>query len=221
MKPIPASVLVLPLLAACHASPPPSALRDVDYPGVLRRPEALPHDLVWQQRVTAIWGEGRQRGFDAAVQKRDRVLTVLGLSPMGSVGFAIVLRGDAVELQNQSHEELPFPPRFILLDVQRALYPWLPGPPPADGERQAEVDGEVVHERWAGGRLQQRTFRRVAGGPEGSITVAYEWQHADWIGPSRVVLDNGWFGYRLVVETHAETVLAGDAGALVEPGGNG
>jgi hypothetical protein len=208
-----APVFVL-ALGACHSMPARPTFTDQDYPGKLRPPSALPSDVVWQQRVTAIWGQGAERGFDAAVQKRGDTLTVMGLSPLGSLGFAVVLRGDAIEVQAEAQAELPFPPRFILLDVQRAFYPWLPAAQGADGERQAEVDGEVVHERWADGRLRERSFHRVSGGPEGSIVLTYEWGHADWTGPSRVVLDNGWFGYRLIVDTQVETLLAGGGGSF-------
>lgn len=209
----PAAIAVraaLVTLGACAATPGRPQFAEQDYPGTLRAPESLPIDVVWQQRVTAVWGEGQQRGFDAAIQKRDGALTVLGLSPMGSMGFAIVLRGASIDVQNNTQDELPFPPRFILLDVQRAFYPWLPAG--GDGKHSATVDGEVVAETWAGGRLTERRFQRVDGAPAGDIVVRYEWLRADWRAPTRVVLDNGWFGYRLTVDTHAETLLVPDPG---------
>lgn len=195
-------------LAGCTAAPQRPDWADRDYPGTLLPADALPHDLLWQQRVTAFWGEDGQRGFDAAVQKAGDLLTVLGLSPVGHVGFAILLRGEQVELKNQSDEMLPFPPRFVLIDVQRTFYPWL-GPAPADGERQGAIGGERVRELWRDGRLQQRSFERLDGEPAGVITITYEWDGTDptWAAPRRTVLDNGWFGYRLVVDTHAETRL--------------
>jgi hypothetical protein len=189
--------LLAALLTSCASPPERRSLAEADYPGVLRAPESLPFDVVWQQRVTASWGDGQQRGFDAAVQKRGLGLTVLGLSPMGSIGFAIVMRGDAIEVENHTSEELPFPPRFILLDVQRALYPWLPDGLAVDGatgERGAHVDGERIVERWQNGQLVERRFRRD-GEFEQDIVVHYEWKNPGWRGPSRVVLDNAWFGY--------------------------
>ncbi|MCA8974192.1 MAG: DUF3261 domain-containing protein [Planctomycetes bacterium] len=197
--------LLVPCLAGCSSTPARPDFAAADYPGTLRTVEALGHDLVWQQRVTASWGDGAQRGFDAAIQKRGDALTVMGLSPMGSLGFAIVLRDGDIELSNQSGEELPFPPRFILLDVQRAFYPWLP----AGAGDEGTVDGEAIHELRRDGHLVQRRFRRLDGAPKGEIVVDYEWGHDDWVGPTRVVIDNGWFGYRLTVDTHTETLLAG------------
>jgi hypothetical protein len=196
-------------VGGCTAAPTHS-FSESDYPGVLRDPAALAGDFLWQQRVTAEWGdEGARRGFDAAVQKIGDELTVLGLSPMGSLGFSIVLRGGELRVTNDMPEELPFPARFIVLDVQRALYPWLPrdavGTPGGDGQREGVVDGERVVELRRAGRLAERCFTRVDGKPPGAIVIRYEWRDSDWAVPARVVLDNGWFGYRLTVETHDET----------------
>ncbi len=202
-------LLLTGLLAAC-ATPRGPVFADRDYPGTLLPATAFAVDLLWQQRITATWGEQGQRGFDAAVQKDGDVLTVLGLSPVGAVGFAILLRGTTVELQNQSGEELPFPPRFVLLDVQRTFYPWLAGPaPPADGERDGVVGDERVHEVFRGGRLHERRFTRLDAQPPGVITIRYDWTDTDptWLAPRRTVLENGWFGYRLLVDTHVETRL--------------
>lgn len=200
---------MLLLMAACHSGPAVQ-LTDASYPGTLRDPGSFPGDVMLRQYVSAEWGDGEQRGFDAAFQKSGDQLVVLGLSPMGSVGFAITQRGAAVELRDTAHAELPLPPRFILLDAQRAFYPWLPGlpGPRADGEHQAVVDGELVVEEWSGGRLQKRCFTRVDADPPGVISVDYYWGAPDRITPTRVVLHNGWFGYRLTVETLEETVLA-------------
>lgn len=193
--------------AACATRGP--AWEQMDYPGTLLSPTALAPDVLWQQRITAHWGEHDQRGFDAAVQKQGDVLTVLGLSPVGSIGFAMILRGSTIELQNQAEQELPFPPRFILLDVQRTFYPWLEPAVAPDGGRTGIVGDERVQELWRDGRLLQRRFTRIDGEPAGAITITYDWRDtaAQSLAPRHTVLDNGWFGYRLVVDTHTETAL--------------
>ena len=211
-----ATALALSLALTACATPRPT-LDDADYPGLLQAPEALGVEVVWQQRVTAAWREGpdgalRERGFDAAVQRRDDTLTVLGLSPMGSVGFSIVQGPDGIRVEQRGDERLGVPPRFVLLDVQRTFFPWL-GEAAADGERAGRVADEEVRERWRDGRLVERTFARVDGEPAGEIAITYEWGRADWAAPTRAVLDNGWFGYRLTIDTHAETRLAPAAGA--------
>lgn len=203
------------LLGSC-ASTPQKPREQGNYPGTLQAPQALATEAVWQQRVTAKWqapGEAPQeRGFDAALQRTGDALTVIGLSPMGSVGFSIQQTLSGIEVVNNMEDQLVIPPRFILLDVQRTFFPWIA----TDGSRarlvngthSTEVHGEEIHEVWLDGRLQQRTFRRLDNQPAGQIRIRYEWLNPDWALPSKAVLDNGWFGYQLTILTHSETRLA-------------
>ncbi|MFT7465545.1 MAG: hypothetical protein ACI9EF_003914 [Pseudohongiellaceae bacterium] len=199
-----------------------------EYPGLLRPAEVLGQDVVLRQRVTAAWNDGEgqsgSRGFEAVVQKQGSLLTMVGLSPFGSVGFAILLENGQVELRHESGEELPFPPRFVLLDFQRVFYPWVAeaGEALPDGEHRAVVGGEEVHEEWLGGRLIERRFRRLDDQPPGELLVHYTWESsapgaagasasapgsALGSAPSRAVLDNTWFRYKLTVDTLQETLL--------------
>ena len=207
------ALAVLLAAAACVSRTP---FADTDYPGTLLPAGSLPHDLVWQQRVTAAWGLMRgdpehrgERGFDAAIQKQGDVLTVVGLSPLGSVGFTLKLDNTTLSVRNDSGEDLPFPARFVLLDVQRTFYPWL-GAPLKNGTRSGPVFDEDVTETWADGRLVERRFARRDGKPAGAITITYDWIGIDPTGhgPRRAVLHNDWFDYRLTVDIHAETKLS-------------
>lgn len=195
-------------LAACASEPERRPLGELDYPGLLRSPEVATHDVLWRQRVTAHWPDG-SRGFDAALQIEGGVLTLLGLSPIGAPGFVITQTGTAIEARNDTGHELPFPPRFIVLDVQRVFFPWIaePADTSGDAETTGVVGGERVTERWSGGRLAERTFERLDGRPAGEITVRYEWGDQPRLAPARAELDNGWFGYRLEIETVEETLL--------------
>lgn len=173
-------------------------------------PASLGADVMWQQRVTARWGDGIERGFEAAVQKQGDTLTVIGLSPLGQAGFVLTQDSAGVRFENRTDMQLPFPPRFVLLDVQRMFFPWLPdSASAADGEHSAVIDGEQVVEIRSEGRLRERRFSRCDGIPAGEIVVRYEWSDADVlrVAPRKAVLDNGWFGYRMSVDTHAETTL--------------
>jgi hypothetical protein len=185
-------------------------LRDSDYPGALLPPASLGGDVLWQQRVTASWGDGDSRGFDAAVQKRGDQLTVIGLSPLGQPGFVMQLQDGAMALQNHTDMAVPFPPRFVVLDVQRVFFPWLPAAPELEhGEREGIAHGERIAERFVAGRLVERRFTRLDGAPAGSITVRYDWRDSEpgRRAPRRAELEHGWFGYRLVIDTHTETAL--------------
>jgi hypothetical protein len=97
----------------------------------------------------------------------------------------------------------------MLLDVQRVYFPWLAedAATRGDGEYAGVVGEERVVESVRGGRLVERRFTRVDGRPAGTIAVRYEWGRDDWHGPSRAVLENGWFGYGLAIDTLAETRL--------------
>ena len=190
-------LLVALVVVGCRAAPPPDprTLTDADYPGVLRPVAALGADVLCRQRVTATWG-GESRSFDAVLQTRGETLTLLGLSPLGQVGFVLTLHDGEVSFENRTEMELPFPPRFILLDVQRVFYPWL-----EPGVLEGEVDGERVVERRRDGALLERTFTRLDGAPAGAIVVRLEGHAPGRVAPARAELENGWFGYRLSVET--------------------
>jgi hypothetical protein len=207
-----AAVLIALLLSqtgctASRAAVP--ALRDSDYPGLIRSPTVLGADVLLQQRITASWSDDRERGFDAALQTMGEQLTLIGLSPMGSTAFVVLLRGTELEYRKQTAEELPFPPRFIIIDVQRVFFPWLarPGQSLPDGEHTGQVGEERILERIVDGHLVERRFSRLDGEPTGEIIVRYEWDRPAAVAPSRAVLDNGWFGYRLTIETRTETLL--------------
>jgi len=198
--------MALLLFACCPAQRPDKLPADA-YPGTLRAPADLGPDIMWRQKVTAQWGKSESRSFEAVLQKQGDKLTLLGLNPMGQMGFAITLHNGVIDFQNKAGMALPFPPRFILLDVQRAFWPWLGAKPAADGERTGEAPGERVVETWSNGRLQRRTFQRADDKPPGSIVISYSGYETGQLAPKKAVLDNRWFGYVLTVETYEQQTL--------------
>ncbi len=199
------------------ASRPP--LAEKDYPGLLRPPAALGVEVMWRQRVTVEWGDAERRSFEAVLQNQGGALRLVGLSPLGTVGFVISLSDGAVTFDNHMSETLPFPPRFLLLDVERVFFPWLAANGDRsidgvaiDGERSATVEAERVVEVWSDQRLRERRFTRLDGHPAGDIVIHYEWGEPTWRAPTRVVFDNGWFRYRLTIDTLQETLLGAAAG---------
>ena len=206
-----APLLTLSLLvtAGCQ-SPRSGGLLSAEYPGTLQPPTALAVEAVWQQHVVASWqgasGEPQERGFDAALQRRGDTLVVVGLSPVGAVGFAVTQEADRVSVVNHIPEQMVIPPRFILLDVQRAFFPWSDEAiSDGDGEVVTVRDGERITERFVAGRLAERSFARTSGEPAGVVHIDYEWSDAAWALPERAVLNNHWFGYRLTITTNRET----------------
>lgn len=91
--------------------------------------EALAETFVLRQTVTVRWvgedGEAQEASFDAAVQRQGSSLLLLGLGPMGGVGFTLSLEQGKVSFENRTGQDLPFAPERMLADVQRVYYPWL------------------------------------------------------------------------------------------------
>ena len=203
-----AALALAALLGACPGAQtrPTGAtpLSEDAYPWTLRPPTELPFDFMWRQSITARFGDRSER-FDAVLQKQGDALTLLGLGPGNIKAFVLRQRGETVAFESFMDRGLAFPPRFVLIDVQRAYFP-VGVAPVGDGEVVTVRDGEEVTERFAGGQLRERRFRRFDGQPDGLIRITYE----GWEGgaPRRVHLDNGWFGYRLEIETVEARVLS-------------
>jgi hypothetical protein len=202
------SVLSLAMLCALHGctsgEPPRSAqqARAEDYPGELLDSAALPDGVFLRQRIEARFGE-RELGFAAVLQTAEGVLSLLALTPYGTRAFLLEQRGRAVSFTSYVDRALPFPPRFILIDVQRTLFLGLPGAPLPDGEHTAVRNGERISERWRGHRLLARSFERLDGHPRGPIRITYPGGMRGTVPPPRIELENTWFGYQLTIHTLA------------------
>jgi hypothetical protein len=193
------------LLTGCGAAVARPALPPREYPGALvapealRSPSALGEAFALEQRVRSESPAGTHQ-FRAVLQLRGDTLVMVGFGPHGGRGFVLTQRGHEVALDWQLPGEIPFPPRYMMHDVQRVWFGGLEGPRPDGEHRETRGDEELV-ERWEGGRLRERTYRRLDGPPEGVLRVRYEPGLGGTRPPREVVLDNGWFGYRLVLTT--------------------
>jgi hypothetical protein len=147
---------------------------------------------------------GRSSTFDAVLQYHDGTLTLIGLTPFGTRAYVLQQRGTQVTFDvsvPQAVEEMPFPPRYVLLDVHRTFFMGVPGAPLPDGEHRTEREGEIIVERWEGGRLRERSFRRRSGPPAGVIRVLYGAGEVVGEIPRTIEFHNGWYGYHLTIET--------------------
>ena len=186
---------------ACASGPQRPPMTEDAYPGVLTDSSALPDGLFLRQRIDARFGE-RTMSFSAVLQVDGGVLSLLALTPYGTRAFLLEQTGQSIRFTPYVDRELPFPPRFILLDVHRALFTSVAEPPPAvDGVRSYERDGERITERWQGGTLRERRFERLDHKPKGTIRIGYGAGVAPNAMPKHIELDNGWFGYRLSIRT--------------------
>jgi hypothetical protein len=188
-------------LLACAGNPPPAGgkPKPPDYPGELVDSARLPQ-FTMRQRITARF-QGREESLSCVLQSADGVLSLLVLTPFGSRALLLEQGGTAVSVTNYVGRELPFPPRFILLDVHRTLFRGLPGAPLADGAHEGVDRDEQIGERWQAGRLLERSFRRADGKPAGLIAVRYEGGMRGNQPPARIDYDNGWLGYQLIIQT--------------------
>jgi len=187
----------------------PSKPADRPYGGSLISPSAYPGDFIDRQKIEARYGD-RSLRFDAVLQKRGNELTLLGLTPLGSRAFVIRQTGADVSFESFVPQTFPFPPRYILVDVHRVFFAWVreDDTPSVDGVVEAVREGEIVTERWRGGRLLRRTFRRVDGNPQGEIIVDYDPGMPRYgEPPAHVTFTNGWYGYRLEIVTTSHRLL--------------
>ncbi|NVB42508.1 DUF3261 domain-containing protein [Pseudenhygromyxa sp. WMMC2535] len=174
------------------------------YPGELISTTALTDAFLVRQKLSGRYGE-RKFSFEAVLQLRDGQLTVLGLTPFGAKAFVLEQRGTEVDFRALIDRDMPFPPAFMLQDIHRVWLwhhrlPWGAGPP-AEDQPVVEIAGERVREEWSEGVLNARSFERLDGSPAGTIRVEYVGGQREGAPAERVILDNGWFGYRLEIET--------------------
>ena len=163
--------------------------------------DALVGDRSMQQRVTVRWN-GREESFDSVFQKRQGELLLVGLGPMNTVGFTLKLDQVGLKFENRSGRAIPFRPEHILADVQRVFYPWLEATPACQAcERRGMKNGLEVYERIGDVTLEERRFRDPIRPSRGEVVIRYEDWMTDPPVPKRAVLDNGWFGYELTIET--------------------
>ncbi len=198
------ALLSLLTLSACAAVPPRPPARP--YPGALSRPSLHPGDFLRRQKLVARFGESTQ-AFEAVLQKQGDQLRLIGLTPFGTKAFLLEQDGLEVKFTSYVARELPFPPRYILQDVERVYFGGLSEAPLPDGDHQGERDGERVLETWRGGRLLERRFERLAADPPGVLAIRYLGGMVPGTSPRLIEIDNGWLGSQLTIETVSEQKL--------------
>jgi hypothetical protein len=182
----------------------------MEYPGELVPTDQLSGGFMARQRVTAHHGRG-STSFEGILQLAEGTLLLVGLTPFGTKAFVVQQRGLEVDLQVHVPVELPFSPRNVLLDIHRTLFIGVPGAPHADGIHESTRAGERIVEHWRDARLRKRTFTRTDGDPPGTIVVTYgDAGLQPGVPPPKAKLQNGWFDYRLEIETLELTLLSQD-----------
>lgn len=191
------------LLSACGGrTVTPELIMEHADPGVLAPVEQMPIEFMMRQTVTATWGEeDDEQSFEAVLQQAAGVLTIVAISPIGQPGFVVTWDGETAGMENHTGRELPFPPEFMIADVQRVFYPWL-----SDGETAGEMFGLQIAEVWTDdGVLISRSFTRVDE-EQGESTLVVEFEEWGDFAPTRASL-RSWYGYELTIETYEASRL--------------
>jgi len=199
---------LLLLVAGCGPRIPPG------YREALRRPEQFDHDFLLRQRL--VFRRGEVVGtLETALQRRGPTLTFIGLTPFGTRAFVLQQRGSEVSFTSYLPEgELLFPPRYILLDLQRTLLPVLSRDPLSDGTHRDRRGEMEVTEIWRDGRLRERRFRPISGRSAGELVITYPGEgYGFGEAPGRLELHNGWVGYELILTPLAYQRLEDPTGA--------
>ncbi len=213
------SIALALLLGACRPEPEPTTSagdpatsgdaqpptsNPGGYPGELISTAQMQGAFMARQKLSGSF-EDRKFQFEAVLQLHDGKLTVLGLTPFGTKAFVLEQTGTEVRFTALIDREIPFPPEYMLQDIHRAWFwharlPWGDAPP-AEQAPSVEIAGERVTETWTENGLVRRSFERLDGAPAGVIRVDYLGGHRSGRPAEQVVLDNGWFGYRLEITT--------------------
>jgi hypothetical protein len=194
------ALVIVVSIAGCvhHTAPPEHPKMAPPTAAELPPPDAIPGTFTLRQKLKATSPKGGG-SFEAVLQKTPGTLALIGLTPYGSRAFLLQQTKGDVQFTKYVPHEMPFAPTFMLLDIHRVLDHWL-GPPIADGERSGQVGDEMVHERWQGGRLMERTFTSAKAQPPGSITITYAGHDASGFA-AHITLQNARLDYRIEIDT--------------------
>jgi hypothetical protein len=173
------------------------------YPGVVHDPHEWRENFTVRQSIairSTRSGDTVEGQLDAVMQKQDDTLVIVGLGPMNSRAFTLSQRGGTVEfVPSAAGPELPFLPRYILVDVYRVFF-FPPLPRAGSDLVRGERDGEQIEERWEHGELKLRSFTRPGSNLTGAVRVTYgAGCRVERCHPDSVTLHNEWLGYTLTI----------------------
>lgn len=183
--------LLLALVALACGPRGPQQMPDAERPDLVLDTSEIADSFLLHHEVLARFGDD-ELVFEAVLQKKDDVLTLVALTPQGGRAYMVQQRGKTVTAEQYIEARMPFPPWRLLTDVHRCYFRGSSSPL-GDGTRELADRGEVVEEVWKRGRIVRRRYRN------GSEIVA----EVEYLGPGqrllerRVVYRNRQLGYTL------------------------
>lgn len=127
-------------------------------PQSLPSPARFEENFFLRQEIVARH-KGRSVTFRTALEKREDVLRLVGLTPFGSRAFMIEQSGRDVQFKEYVHLGIPFDPMNMLVDVHRVLFEGSGiGAHLGDGTHEFESASGSIVEAWADGSIVSRVF---------------------------------------------------------------
>jgi hypothetical protein len=175
----------------------------------LRPLHAAQADFVDRQSIQATYRH-RPTRLDAVLQKQGDTLTLVGLTPLGTRAFVLTRRGEKVAFEANGAAALPFPPEYILNDIQRVFFDGIAsdGKGLPDGVHEKQRSSERIVEVWRSGRLISRRYISTDEQQPASVFIDFgPGMPPDRTPPARIVLVNAGFDYRLEITTLSHDLL--------------
>ncbi len=193
-------------MIACASARPPSPSEMPEHPqDAVMDVSVVPWDFIWRQAITAHYqdakGSQNKGSFEAVLQKQGGRLTLVGLTPLGTRAFVAVQENTDVRVLEGDQQRLPFPPRFVFLDVNRCFLINL-ADPQAEGWHSSLFKGEQIQDLWQDGRLhERRMWRSDESREKPGIVIRYADGFRPGDNPGQVEIQNNRFNYRLQIRT--------------------
>lgn len=121
-----------------------------DCPGAIRSTDEIAGDFAIRERVT-VSSEDGDFPFELIVQKKQRELVLVGISPMGAKLFTVVQTGTETEVDALPGAVLPIPPLNVLRDLHRLQLL-------APGVAMSELNAAPFHHRDCGYSIRFETL---------------------------------------------------------------
>lgn len=170
----------------------------------------VPWNFEWRQTIEADYPNPKQAGvreratIEVVLQKQGNVLTMVGLTPMGTRAFVARQEGVTVTCDSEPNK-LPFPPALVFLDVNRSLFVGISTTALADGWHTQRSHGADIKDLWQGGLLIERELFDPHFNSK--LSIRYNPGYKTEMAPGRLVLTNHRFGYRLTITTLESSAL--------------
>lgn len=171
----------------------------------------VPWNFEWRQTIEAEYPNPKQpnahetNSLEVVLQKQGNILTMVGLTPLGTRAFVARQEGVNVITEGPHNDALPFPPALVFLDVNRSLFVGINTTSLPDGWHTQQSHGAQIKDLWKGGLLVQRELSDPV--QNTTLRIHYSPGYKGGLAPATVTLMNTRFRYRLTITTLQSSAL--------------